>query len=34
MLSASPAPVSSGRTDRYRLNRLGDRQPYRALTSA
>lgn len=32
MLSGTvPVPVSSGRTDRYRLNRLGDRQLNRAL---
>jgi transposase len=32
MLSGTaPIPVSSGRTDRYRLNRLGDRQLNRAL---
>jgi transposase len=32
MLSgAAPVPVSSGRTDRYRLNRLGDRQLNRAI---
>jgi protein tyrosine/serine phosphatase len=32
MLSGSaPVPVSSGRTDRHRLNRLGDRQLNRAL---
>jgi transposase len=27
----APVPVSSGRTDRHRLNRLGDRQLNRAL---
>jgi transposase len=32
MLSGTaPVPVSSGRTDRHRLNRLGDRQLNRAL---
>ena len=32
MLSGTaPIPVSSGRTDRHRLNRLGDRQLNRAL---
>jgi transposase len=32
MLSgAAPVPVSSGRTGRHRLNRLGDRQLNRAL---
>jgi transposase len=32
MLSGTaPVPVSSGRTSRYRLNRLGDRQPNRVL---
>jgi transposase len=32
MLSGtSPVPASSGRTDRHRLNRLGDRQLNRAL---
>jgi transposase len=32
MLSGTaPAPVSSGRTDRHRLNRLGDRQLNRAI---
>jgi transposase len=34
MLSGTaPVPVSSGRTDRHRLNRLGDRQLNRALSS-
>ena len=32
MLSGTaPVPVSSGRTDRHRLNRLGDRQLNRAI---
>lgn len=31
LCGASPIPVSSGRTDRYRLNRGGDRQANRAL---
>jgi transposase len=32
MLSGTaPVPASSGRTDRHRLNRLGDRQLNRAL---
>ena len=31
LAGAAPVPVSSGRTDRHRLNRLGDRQLNRAL---
>jgi transposase len=31
MSGTAPVPVSSGRTDRHRLNRLGDRQLNRAL---
>lgn len=31
LAGAAPLPVSSGRTDRHRLNRLGDRQLNRAL---
>ena len=34
MLSGTaPVPVSSGRTDRHRLNRLGDRHLHRTLTN-
>ncbi|MFF3405155.1 transposase [Streptomyces sp. NPDC002742] len=31
MCAAAPVPASSGRTDRHRLNRGGDRQANRAL---
>jgi len=31
LAGTAPVPVSSGRTDRHRLNRLGDRQLNRAL---
>jgi hypothetical protein len=31
LCAAAPVPASSGRTDRHRLNRAGDRQANRAL---